>query len=168
MANTFIKISSVTVGSGGAATISFTSIPQTYTDLKLVISARSTRATNADDMILTLNSSTANFTGKYLNGNGSNGNTGTFLRFAGTIPGTSSSASVFGNGELYIPNYASSNFKSYRVDSVSENNGVEAYQMMIAGLWSDTAAITSVGLSSNNGANFAEYSTATLYGIKSS
>ena len=49
MANTFKKIQTVTVGSGGAASIDFTSIPQTYTDLKIVLSARTNRANATDE-----------------------------------------------------------------------------------------------------------------------
>jgi hypothetical protein len=80
---------------------------------------------------------------------------------------SSFTASTFANNEVTIPNYTSSNFKSYSVDSVTENNATQAYAIFVAGLWSNTAAITSItlGLSS---ANFVQYSTAYLYGIKNS
>jgi hypothetical protein len=166
VATTFVKIQTVTVGSGGSKTMGFTSIPQTFTDLKVVISGRGTRAANDDDVLVSFNSSTSNFTGRFLYGNGAGAfSASTGARFVGSIPSTSSTASIFGNTEFYIPNYTSSNYKSYSADSVTENNGTTAYQLITAGLWSDTAAITGITLTSNVG-DFVQYSTATLYGIK--
>ena len=82
-------------------------------------------------------------------------------------PGASASASVFGNWEFYIPNYAGSNNKSHLLDGVTEDNASLAYAYLEAGLWADTAAITSIKISA--GSYLAvEFTTATLYGIKSS
>lgn len=166
MANTFKKIQTVTVGSGGAASIDFTSIPQTYTDLKIVMSLRSTgTGVSTRYAAVSFNSNTSNYTYRRLYGNGSGtGSDNGSLRIIGTIPGSTVTASVFGSIELYVPNYTSANNKSYSCDSVEENNATGAEQDMIAGLWSNTAAITSVTLTSDVG-NFAEYSTATLYGV---
>jgi hypothetical protein len=166
MANTFRKIQTVTVGSGGAASIDFTSIPQTYTDLKIVMSLRSTgTGVSTRYAAVSFNSNTSNYTYRRLYGNGSStGSDNGSLRIIGTIPGSTVTASVFGSIELYVPNYTSANNKSYSCDSVEENNATGAEQDLIAGLWSNTAAITSVTLTSDVG-NFAEYSTATLYGI---
>jgi hypothetical protein len=61
-----------------------------------------------------------------------------------------------------FPNYTSSNFKSFSADGANEDNTTSIYMGLTAGLWSQTAAITSLTLS---GANFAQYSTFTLYGI---
>lgn len=170
MANTFIKISTVTVGSGGSATISFTSIPQTYTDLKVVLSGRIARAgQNADDVLLSFNTLTTNFTNRYLYGNGASVLSGsTPVRYGAIVPATTATALVFNNSQIYISNYTSSNYKSYSVDSVSENNAATAYQILITGLWSNTAAITGITLTPANGTAFDQYSSATLYGIKSS
>jgi len=69
---------------------------------------------------------------------------------------------------LYIPNYAGSANKSASSDSVRENNATGSIQLrLVASLWSNAAAITSVKLVPDYG-NFAIYSTATLYGIKNS
>jgi hypothetical protein len=162
MANTFKKIQTVTVGSGGSATIEFSSIPQTYTDLKIVVSARSTNADIDDHLFVKPNNSASNMTQIWLRGSGSAASSSTSVRFA--IPGATSTASVFGNTELYIPNYTSANFKSFSGETVQETNATEAYQYLCAFLWSDTAAITSLVLDLSNG-NFAQYSTATLYGV---
>jgi hypothetical protein len=71
-------------------------------------------------------------------------------------------ASSFSSGEIYIPNYAGSTNKSYSIDSVTEQNATGALAELIAGLWSQTAAITQITLSSSN---FQQYSTAYLYGV---
>ena len=162
MANTFKKIQTVTVGSGGSATIEFSSIPATYTDLKIVVSARSTNADIDDHLFVKPNNSASNMTQRWLRGSGSAASSGTTVRFA--IPGATATASVFGNTELYFPNYTSANFKSFSGETVQETNGSEAYQYLCAFLWSDTSAITSLVLDLLNG-NFAEYSSATLYGV---
>jgi hypothetical protein len=71
----------------------------------------------------------------------------------------------FGNNIIYIPNYASSNYKSLSVDAVPEENGTQTYMILSAGLWSSSSAITSLKLVPNIGPNFVQYSTAYLYGI---
>ena len=165
MANTYTLIASSTVGSGGAATIDFTSIPQTYTDLKIVLSIRS-NFTELDTYLL-FNSSSTSFTGKRLYGSGTAAASDSTSRSYGLINMSSYTASTFANNEIYIPNYTSSNYKSYSVDSVTENNATSAYAIFVAGLWSNTAAITSITFALST-ANFVQYSTAHLYGIKNS
>lgn len=168
MANTFVKIQTVTVGAGGASTIDFTSIPQTYTDLLLVVSARGTSnfAGSGYFMYVRPNGSSTNLSGRYLVGTGTSAVSGTIAPYIYMSP-SDVTASVFGNGQMYFPNYRSSNFKSTSAESVYENNASGAYQDLSAGLWSDTSAITSLTIVPGGG-NFAQYSTATLYGIKSS
>ena len=158
MANTFIKIQTVTVGAGGTTSIAFTSIPQMFTDLKVLIS--SIYSSNAV-LEISLNGSTSSFTGRYLE-SGSSPSSGTTARYLGF-----GFAGQVNNIELYIPNYTSANYKSFSVDSVGENNVSTTYNDLIAGLWSNTAAITSVTMTPNTG-TVSQYSTATLYGIKSS
>ena len=164
MALQLYKIGSVEVGSGGAANITFSSIPQGYTDLKLVITARNATA-SLTGMYISFNGSTASFTNKYLEANGASASSGSISRYIGVENGGSATANTFSNGEVYIPNYAGSTNKSFSADNVSENNGTTAYADFNAGLWSNTAAITSLGLEIFTGQNFAQYSTATLYGI---
>jgi len=166
MATTYTLISSVTVGSGGAATMSFTSIPATYTDLLIKLSTRDTISQTSANIKITFNSSSSGYSERLLIGTGSiaaslNQST-TFLNY---IYGTAAldTASTFGNGEVYIPNYAGSNNKSISADTVTENNDTFAYCALDAGLWSDSAAITSITIAAAT--NFAQYSTAYLYGI---
>ncbi len=168
MANTFVKIQTVTVGSA-TPTASFTSIPQTYTDLVLVFSSRTSRASDSDGMFITFNSVTTGYTQRDLLGSGTaavSGNSAT--RYIGETSGNNATASVFGNAQVYILNYTSANYKSYSIDAVAEDNDSSAYVSLVAGLWSNTAAITTIAISPQTGPNLNQYTTATLYGIKSS
>lgn len=174
MANTYIQIgSTVTVGSGGAADITFSSIPATFTDLKLVISSRSTQAGLGEANRISFNGDTTsgNYTQKRLLGVGSGAGSSQSqtLRESLFNVGSNATASTFANSEIYIPNYASANAKSVSIDTVTENNATEAYAALIAILWSGTAAITSIALVPETGSStFVQYSTAALYGIKKS
>ncbi len=165
MANTYVAIATTTVGSGGAANIEFTSIPATYTDLVIKLSARSVRSATADFLQININGSASNLTAKYLEANGATVVSGADTVFIGALPGATSTANTFGNSEFYLPNYAGSTFKPISTDSVTENNGSTAYIDLVASLWSQTAAISSVKLLSATSNNFAQYTTATLYGI---
>jgi hypothetical protein len=169
MANTYTLISAVTVGAGGSATISFSSIPQTYTDLKLVLSGRSDSA-SLTNVQMQPNGSTSSLSGKQIYGDGASAFSGTDGGYGSkaALPGTSQTASTFNNVEWYIPNYTGSTNKSFSCDSVQETNATTAYAQLWAGLWSDTSAITSITLDIIEAGNFVTNSTAYLYGIKNS
>ncbi len=175
MANTYIKIASATVGAGGSGSMTFSSIPNTYTDLVIKASARGTQASASHAFTLRFNGATTNYSSRELVGGGS-GAPGSSTRttlgsalYIGNIDGDSATSSTFASTEIYIPNYAGSAYKSLSVDAVTENNATEAYATLLAGLWSDTSAITSIDLISFSGhGNLMQYTTATLYGIKSS
>lgn len=171
MAN-LIPISTVVVGSGGISAIEFNNIPQSYTDLCLLISARSSRSQSSDNLDIFFNGSTSNRSDIALRGSGtvavsyatSNGH-------IGYIPAASDTANTFGSTLIYVPNYISSNNKSFSADVVMENNSSEnggAFMVLDAGLWSQTAAITSITINTSSGAgsNLVQHSTATLYGIR--
>ena len=163
---TMTLISTVTVGSGGAASIDFTSIAGTYTDLLLVISGRTDKATVVyDDCYIKFNTSSANFTHRRLEGNGSTASSGNAASgLIGESAASGATSNTFANIAVYIPNYVGSTNKSYSADSVQESNQTASYQDIIAGLWSQTAAITSISIYNGVG-NFVQYSTASLYGI---
>ena len=150
-----------------AGSITFNSIPQGYTDLLLKISTRTDYASVNDNLKITYNSLATSFSMKRLYGSGSAAGSDSASDNTGSIVtnGTSSTSSTFNNTDLYIPNYTSSNYKSYSIDSVSETNATGTYMYLIAGLWSNTAAITSIGLLPQAGTNILQYSTVTLYGI---
>lgn len=159
-------IASTTVGSGGASTISFSSIPSTYTDLVLVTSTRSNVGGYGTDMNISINgSSTA--TGRRIYGYGSGTTSDTQSNVSGLVVGGTATANVFSSNYLYFPNYAGSANKSYVLDAVSENNSASVYLVEIsANYWANTAAITSISIADATGATLQQYSTATLYGIK--
>ena len=169
MANTYVAISTVTVGSGGSSAIDFTSIANTYTDLIVLCSLRGDRPTVLDYVEINFNSDTTagNYTRRILLGDGSTASSTAPSARDFYISADNATASVFANSTIYIPNYAGSNYKSASIDSVSENNATEAYQSLTAYLWSNTAAITAIKLTPDYGI-FRQYSTATLYGVKSS
>jgi len=164
MAN-MIPISTVTVGSGGATTIVFSSIPQIYTDLCVKVSARGTNASTTVEMLVSFNGVSTSLSSRLLYGSGAAVGSVAPSNIAGGISAANDTSSTFGNSEIYIPNYAGSTNKSVSFDSVSENNATTAYQYLTAGLWSNTAPITSITLTPA-ASNFAQYSTATLYGIR--
>jgi|LakMenEpi03Aug12_release.lakeMendotaPanAssembly.Ray.scaffolds.fasta_scaffold709930_2 hypothetical protein len=172
MANTYTLIASNTVGSGGAASIDFTSIPQTYTDLLVKTSMRGSAVDTWIQVKVTFNGSTTGYTNKNLLGSGSAASSST-NNFTDSIgrgmlsEGTSYTANIFASSDFYIPNYTSSNYKSTSSEATTENNATANTTVLDAGLWSNTAAINQVTLTSDSG-NFAQYSTAYLYGISNS
>lgn len=166
--NTFTKIATVTVGSGGASTIDFTSIPSTYTDLCLKISVRDNKAAVANYFDFKLNGVTTNFTGRYLYYTGTTTGSGIQSYYGAPSNGANSTTSTFANAEMYIPNYASSNYKSISIDGVLETNATGGEGSMNAQLWSNTAAINQITLFPEASASFVQYSSATLYGVKNS
>ena len=167
MAVTYKELAKVTVGAGGASSIDFTSIPATYTDLSVFISARSSGAD--PNIMIRFNSSSSNFSQVRLYSDGSSLiSAGTYAEFSAWATASTFTASMFGNSLIYIPNYTSANYKSFNGDGVSENQSTTAYSTLTAGLWSDTSAITSISFIMGSSFNFAQYSTAYLYGIKNS
>lgn len=170
MAYTYSKISSVTVGSGGSSSIDFIAIPQNYTDLSIVVSGRYSNTGSQNTLwISAINGSASGFTNRWLRGSGSaviSTTDATGGVYVGAVNASSSTANTFANIAIYIPNYAGNTFKSISIDAVQENNQAEAYMGFTAGLWSNTAPITSITLDPDGANNFAQYTTATLYGIK--
>jgi hypothetical protein len=164
---TFTQIgSAVVVGSGGSATIDFSSIPSTYTDLCLKVSARGTvvRGSGGYYYAVSINGLTTNQSERYINSNGSAATSGSFTRLTGYMNDSGTTASTFGSDEWYFTNYAGSTNKSVSLDSLNENNATLADMNILAGLWSSTAAINQITLTPNGG-SFAQYSTAYLYGV---
>jgi len=162
---TYKLISSITVGSGGASTIDFTSIPATYTDLLIKVSARNTNTDN--EFSLKFNGNSSSYSSKVIYGTGSS--TGAYNGGSTAMDGNPSlpssyTANTFSNNEIYITNYISSNYKSVLMSGTQSNNSTTTLTQYGAGLWSNTSAINQVTLS----AAFVQYSTASLYGIKNS
>jgi hypothetical protein len=160
MANTYEIIDKTILGST-AASVTFTAIPSTYTDLLVKVSSRNTSSSEIFDF--GFNGVTTNQSSVYLNGSGSAATSATYTLFGRSVQ-TGATASTFSNNEIYIPNYAGSTFKSVSIDAVNENNATGAFSSLVAGLWSSTAAITSITFT----ASFDTGSSFYLYGIKNS
>jgi hypothetical protein len=166
MATTFTKIASVSVGLLGAASIDFTSIPSTYTDLVVKLSGRSSYVGGGNPSLYIKPNGSVASSERRVYGNGSaavsNANLG-----GDWVTSTSMTANTFSSAELYFPNYASTTIsKSISLDNVMENNATQSQASLMAGLVNSTSAITSLTFATDG--NFTQYSTATLYGIKNS
>ena len=160
-------VSTTTVGSCGAASIEFTNISQTGKDLLLLVSGGSTSTASFRVLRLEINSNTGtNYSSRDLQGDGttaaSSSQTSATYIDAGYVTTTGSYANSFGNSAIYFTNYASSASKSISSDSVSEANTTTQGQRIVAGLWNQTSAITSIRIFLNAG-NWAQHSTASLY-----
>lgn len=158
-------IEHIEVGSGGAGSIVFSSIPADYDDLYLVVSGRSTSTAAAwSDSELRPNGATTNLSFRYLLGAGSgSGSSDTRTVWQFWANGDVSTSNTFSNVGFYLPNYTSSAYKSVSVDTTQETNATAALMAIGAGLWSSTAAITSLELHTTG--SWKQYSSATLYGI---
>ena len=171
---TFTKIASVTVGASPVATIDFSSIPATYTDLVLKCSIRgSAVALNVPFGVRFNNDSTAVYSYIGLQGSGASAisysATGLTSFNIGNATGATATANTFGSTDVYIPNYTSSNQKSVSNDDVMENNAATGYITLTAARYTGTAAINRITIADYTGStSFAQYSTVTLYGIKNS
>jgi hypothetical protein len=146
------------------AAIEFTSIPQDGTDLLILCSLR-VDVTGVWNQRITFNGSTLNFSARTLEGQGSSAGSSSYTTgLIGNVVSSSVAANTFNNISILIPNYTGSSNKSYSAENVTENNGTTAYQHIVSGLWSQTAAITSLGLNSASG-NLVAGSTVSLYKI---
>jgi hypothetical protein len=156
------KVAEITVGSGGAASIEFTNIPQTGKDLLCVLSGR-IDDNSVSQAFITFNSNDSNYSWLQLGGNGSsvfsNSNTNKlWLR----VNNPDQTASTFSSSALYVANYISAANKSLSIDAVRENNATAGIQEILAGQWADTSAITAIALATSTG-QFIQHSTASLY-----
>jgi hypothetical protein len=175
--STYNLIASQVVGSGGAASVTFSSIPGTYTDLLIKASARSTDS-GGSSMYLRFNSDSGSYySDKILLGNGSSASSSSSSSIAqggyAEVTTNNWTANTFSNSEFYIPSYTSTNNKSFSVDSVAENNATTAIMNLSASLYAPPTniAITSIAILAIYGStpyNFTQYSTFYLYGIKNS
>jgi len=170
MATTYTIISSQTLASN-AASVTFSAIPSTYTDLVLKVSARSDSAANQDLLDIQFNGDTATNYSRvaiYSGGDagaGSQSNSNINRSINGYFDASTSTANTFGNQEIYIPSYVVSQSKPFSNFGVAETNSSISYMGVSASLWRNTAAITSILAKPENGSNFLTGSSFYLYGI---
>ena len=165
MATTYEPIATTTLGSA-AASITLSSIPATYTDLRLVIVAR---GTTADNCSIQFNNDTGtNYSETGLQGNGSAAASWrrtnvAYIRLTNAA-GLPTAANTFLMNTYDIFNYAGSTYKTVLGVNSNDQNG-SGDSGRLAGLWRSTSAITSIKIFTNFGADFTIGTTATLYGI---
>lgn len=155
------------------SSIVFSNIPQTYTDLFLEFSTRSTAGTVSGRFYLNGDTTMSNYYTRILYGAGSGGgsnlanaSTGDHNGVAGWLNQPSSyTANTFGSTSMYLANYRGNQYKSISTDSINENNAAQAFHLIGASIWNNTAAITTIELLDALGGNMVQYSSATLYGI---
>lgn len=158
---------------GTAASVTFSNIPATFTDLILRISARTDQANPTATFLVRYNgSSAANYSATYLYTGGSTPTSyrdtnATSMEEGGATANTGT-ANTFGSTEIYIPNYAGTTNKPNSSFYVGENNSASVFLIgTAAGLRSVTDAITSIGLLTTSG-NFVSGSSFFLYGLVNS
>jgi hypothetical protein len=169
MAQNYVLLETIQL-SQTAASVTFDNLPTSgYTDLKVVVSARTSDANTGTIAYLKFNGSSSTYSSTFLQGRGdttASGNGSTSYGEIGRIPGVNSppTDNVFSNTEITIPNYLSSNNKVYSVDGVTEADQTIAYTILTAGLWATANPITSILIASTAG-NLVASSTFSLYGL---
>ena len=171
MANTHTLIQALTSISG-STTASFTNIPQTYTDLLIVLNARA-NGYNGSEVYLKFNDSTTSYAGKFLWKDGAtNALASSTLGistsiFAGIITGSQGGSNSYGSGQIYIYRYTDAVTKYCNADITSERTSTsDSWLTMSSGGWSNNAAITKIDIVCSH--SFLGTSSAYLYGIKNS
>ena len=168
----FESIATVTVGSGGAPEVEFTSIPSTYTHLQIRAIVRSNRNTG-DTLNVRFNSDTSSSYARHgLYGNGSStgavgGTSETQMQEWDNIADNSMTANVFAGGIMDILDYANTNkYKTVRSLQGTDVNG-SGHIYLASGLWANTSAITSIKFYVAYGTGVMQYTQFALYGVKS-
>jgi hypothetical protein len=165
------SLATVTVGSGGAASVEFAGIPNTYKHLQIRGIGRDTQASGAHSLRLQLNSDTgSNYTYHAVIGDGSTASAGALTaqptQYPGFLIGTSGATGVFSASIIDILDYANtSKNKVTRTLSGVDNNG-SGNIGLFSGMWLNVAAITSITLLPAASTNFAQHSQFSLYGVK--
>jgi hypothetical protein len=173
MANTYQLISS-NVLSSSTASVTFSSIPATYTDLIAFASIRSDSASNENALQVRANGSNTSYTETYIRAQGGSAGSGAgsfgYLLNSYATNGSASTSNTFGTSEHYFPNYAGSTNKAIGEFSASEGNSTSYPGIAVtAGLWSNTSAITSITFTPSGAVNgFVSGSSFYLYGISKS
>ena len=165
------SIATTTVGAGGSATVTFSSIPSTYKHLQIRTLARDSRAVgNLSNMYISFNSdSGSNYARHELTGDGSSAGAGSATSqtsiYFGNCGSANIAANIFATTILDVLDYSNTNkYKTTRTLSGGDYNGGGVIALN-SGLWMNTAAISTITITPLV-ANFVQYSSFALYGIK--
>jgi hypothetical protein len=172
-----VLLASATVGSGGTSSVTLGSggtIPQTYTDLLVRISARCSTSNGGYQHAIFVrpNAFAGSYQTRWYQGEGSatvNGNTSEYfgnstVANAGNLVPSDWTASYFSVNEIYIPQYRGDKYKTLMADSYAGNNAATTSIFFGGSIYPSTSAITSLVFTPSAG-NFVEFSTFYLYGI---
>ena len=168
----YYSIATATVTSGGASTITFSSIPSTYTHLQIRVTARTNYANTNDLLYLRFNGvSTNNYSYHYLIGDGSSATAGGYypdnIVFGGRVAGNNASSNVFGVSVIDILDYTNtSKNKTTRALTGWDNNGSGQATLYSGSLSVNTNAITDLYFGAYYGSTIQQYSSFALYGVK--
>jgi hypothetical protein len=170
------SIATVTVGSGGSATIDFTSIPSTFKHLQLRGIVRCDNTTNTNlQWRLNSDNSNANYNIHILRGTGSavvseavtSGSANSFIVANEPVAKSSDTSGIFGTVIIDLLDYSNTNkYKTTRALAGRDVNGTGGAVTLTSSLWQSTSAVSSISLSVVNSLNFVQYSSFALYGIK--
>ena len=173
LASSYDSIATTTVGAGGASSITFSSIPQTYTHLQIRgISKWTTTANDQSTIQFTLNSDNGNnYAYHAIRNNGTAAVTAgqasytRYLSYLGAPSSYSSYGNMFGATVFDLHDYTNTNkYKTMRSLVGFDTNGGSVSIGVSSGLWMSTAAVTSITVALDG--NLAQYSSFGLYGIK--
>jgi hypothetical protein len=177
MPSTYTLISSNVLGSNSAS-VTFSSIPATFTDLVIRASVRTSEGGRRGNILIQLNSDSAtNYSSTWILGYSSTpssarqSNSTSLFGNEDNTNGNTTTSNTFGSFELYLPNYLASQNKPMSAIGIIENNSDIDGQygiFPIAGLWRNTAAVTSITLFNTSTFEFSSGSSFYLYGIKNS
>jgi hypothetical protein len=162
MAKTYEPIQTYTLGSA-AASIDFTTIASSWTDLRLVFTGR---GASGSIIKLQFNGDTAgNYSRTRVYGNGTSAASSRSTSITSIYWGNGiTTAGVLGFYTADIFSYGSSTYKTALLTMSEDENGSGLTESEV-GLWRSTSAITTIKIAATTG-TFDAGSTATLYGIK--
>ena len=166
--NTYVALDKVTLTTSIEGEITFSSIPSTYTDLVIVVSARNTASVTHTGLYLYANGNASGiYSWTFMQGDGttatSSRGTSTLI-FTGSVPGALATSGSFGTTIINIPNY--SNTTTYKTVLSRANNFTTGPVGASVGLYPSTNAISSIALSTGGTGLLVAGSTFSLYGIK--
>jgi hypothetical protein len=168
----FVSIATAT-GTGSSGTITFSSIPSTYTSLQLRVLGRTTRTNTDSTLGIRFNNDTgSNYTYHYLSGSGASASAAGFTAqtasYNAVISGSTTASNVMGVAIIDVHDYTSTTRnKTIRTFTGWDTNNVTGGSVSLySGLWLNTAAVNRIDLIIADGSNWASNAVFSLYGIK--
>lgn len=167
MAPTYAFIKSVIL-TGTQSSISFSAIPQNYTDLILRCSTRTNNESFGPSVTLQINSSNGAANTWIYNSSTSltDGRATGALYRAGVSTDTSMTADTFSSFSIYMPDYSVGRKIQMSGIGTAESNSATNFRLFTSAmLWNSTSTVSSITLTSNSG-SFVSGSSFYLYGIR--